>query len=179
MSPLLTDEVSKFFRVSQASRLDSDCLHLFSLFSNYTIRNSTLYKKFLVRFLTTESRSRHCFLNKQRYSLAAQQCLQYLHKNSSTKSQYLSLAAWKLLPTLLGRSSETEELIQSAQNIDFNSEVGEFPAAEFAAKVAIARYLSRCTKTSQHTSHFEPTQQPHPIPIRRLRRKKREIYPPY
>jgi len=139
---------------AQASRLDSSGLHLFSLFRDVS-SHGDIYQEFLADFLTTESRSRHCFLNNQRYAIAAHQCLEYLHKNSSESTSTTNriysgptLTAWALrcLPTFLEQSSETEELIQSARSIDFDSKVGEYSAAESAAKAAIAGYLSRCTR---------------------------------
>ena len=151
--------VAQVFGVSHASQLDRESLHLFSLFSIYPFLYQTdKYQEFLAVFLTTEARSSHSFLDNQRYSIAAQQCLQHLRKNCSFISRRISdgpiLIQWALqcLPALLDRSSETEELIQSARSMDFCWGVEEYPAYASAAKAAIARYLSRCTQNL--STHF-------------------------
>ena len=162
-TPLVSypDEVAKLFGIPQASGLDSEGLHLFLLFSFFSPLPwyTKAYQEFLTVFLTTEARSRHCFLNHQHYSIAAQQCLQYLYENSAFTSRRVNssepiLIRWALrcLPALLDRSTETEELIQSARSMYFHWRVKVLPEDESPAKAAIARYLSRCTKTSQHTS---------------------------
>jgi hypothetical protein len=147
--------ISDFFAVPQASLLDSQGLYLFSLLSDVFDHRET-YKAFLACFLTTEARSKHCFLNNQHYSIAAQQCFKYLNISSGythtphgkTHPYWSNLMLWVVdcLPTLLDRSSETEELTHSAQIIYFNTKEGdlEYTAAVSRANAASARYLARC-----------------------------------
>jgi hypothetical protein len=123
-----------------------------SLSSSVALIAGNAYKEFLVHFLTTEARSGHSVLTGQRYSTASEQCLKYLHKQRrypcTDDEGDRRLMAWALecLPNLLDQSSETEALVRSAQCMRFTSKVGNLPAAEYMAKAAIERYLSRCTK---------------------------------
>jgi hypothetical protein len=145
------------FPFPQAKILDNKGLCLFSLLSGVFEHGET-NKAFLACFLTTEARSKHCFLNNQHYSIAAQQCFKYLNNNTSYAptsygTPHPSWFRWALdyLPTLLDRSSETEELThyaESAQIIYFNSRGREleYTAGISRANAAIARYLARCTK---------------------------------
>jgi hypothetical protein len=135
----------------EAETVDQKGLYLFALFFGRFDRGNA-YKEFLVHFLTTEARSGHSVLTGQRYSTASEQCLKYLHKQRrypcTDDEGDRRLMAWALecLPNLLDQSSETEALVRSAQCMRFTSKVGNLPAAEYMAKAAIERYLSRCTK---------------------------------
>jgi len=153
-------ETSHFFGdVKQAEEIDRMGLQLFSLF--YSSHHGDTYKEFLAGFLTMKARSQHCVLNSQHYSIAAQESLKYLHKDRHLLNHTINrkpgesrrmgnLIAWVLdcLPIFLDQSIETGALVQAARYIEFNSIVGNFPAAESVAKAAITRYLSRCREVS-------------------------------
>jgi len=143
------DAITNFLGTEHAERVDSMSLWLCSFFDSWYGRRNA-YKEFLSGFLTTEARSGHCFLNGQCYSTAAQQCLNYLHKDrcytpGTHDGMHCLLTKWVLecLPIFLDQSIRTEALVQAAQCMEFNDIVGQFHEEEFMAKAAIARYLSR------------------------------------
>jgi hypothetical protein len=149
---LYDPEISAFLetveQAEQVTKVDRTSLHLFSFFSDlFGQRNA--FREFLAGFLTTEARSGPCILNGQHYSTAAQQCLKYLHEDSTAINNPL-LKAWaqKCLPTLLNQSIKTDALVQAAQCTILNPTFGDISAPESMAKAAIERYLSLCTESS-------------------------------
>jgi len=83
-------------------------------------------------------------------TVAALECLKYLHKDRdentpTTDSPIPKLFPWALqcLPILLDCAAITDALVQSARRHNFSQKSKDFPDDESAAKLGISRLLSK------------------------------------
>jgi hypothetical protein len=136
--------------------LDRNGLKLLLLFS-YGRLCGDQYRSFFTSYLHAPARSGQNVFDGKRYTVAALECLKYLHQDRdrntpTTGNPIPKLFPWALqcLPILLDRAAITGALVQSVRRHRFSQRSKEFSNDESAAKLGISRLLLRKPRTFIH-----------------------------
>jgi len=128
--------------------LDRNGLKLLLLFSYGRVYGNQ-YRNF-TSYLHSPARSGQNVFDGKRYTVAALECLKYLHKDRdentpTTDSPIPKLFPWALqcLPILLDCADITDALVQSTRRHKFSQRSKDSPDDESAAKLGISRLLSK------------------------------------